>query len=394
MKPQDQIRINEANRPAVYLDQWVWIRLAQAAKGRPQNPKDKAVLEAVKSASKAGVAFPLSSTHFVETLRTSSHSRRSAVADMMASISHCRTLAPRRVIMRHQLLTAMHESFGRPMFRPERPQIIGLGVHWAFEGVQHQLSIRNPDGVPLPHVSLIPADILCRLTQWAEIQFLTGPADDQIELLRTKYGYRPEATEDVIKSRLEWEEVYKGLLADDPITREELRVRIQAREVIHEHLDLIQEVFHEYGVPFRTLTGGSHPTAGHNREAMVAFFNRMPTVRLAVARKLDLFRDSTSTWKVNDLQDIDAISQAAPYCDVVVGDKATVTSMRKEGLSGTLVTAKLSDLVSALPRLVGIAEKLGGDKSGWDWLSPGVGFDPTSPQKAFSALRASGVVGN
>jgi hypothetical protein len=97
---------------------------------------------------------------------------------------------------------------------------------------------------------------------------------------------------------------------------------------------------------------------------------------------------------VNDLQDIDAISQAAPYCDIVVGDKATVASMRKTDLPDTLITAKLNDLVLALPRLVAVAEKLGGDKSGWDWLSPGVGFDPISPEKALSALRASGEVGN
>ena len=67
---QDQIRINEANRPTVYMDQWVWIRLAQASKGRPQDPKDNAVLEAVRAASEAGVSFPLSATHYVETLRT------------------------------------------------------------------------------------------------------------------------------------------------------------------------------------------------------------------------------------------------------------------------------------------------------------------------------------
>jgi hypothetical protein len=46
-------------RPCVYLDQWVWIRLAKAAKGEPREASDLQVLAAVQDAAENGVAFPL-----------------------------------------------------------------------------------------------------------------------------------------------------------------------------------------------------------------------------------------------------------------------------------------------------------------------------------------------
>ena len=54
-------------RPCVYLDQWVWIRLARAANGEPREDSDLQVLAAVQDAAENGVAFPLSTTHHIET---------------------------------------------------------------------------------------------------------------------------------------------------------------------------------------------------------------------------------------------------------------------------------------------------------------------------------------
>jgi hypothetical protein len=66
--------------------------------------------------------------------------------------------------------------------------------------------------------------------------------------------------------------------------------------------------------------------------------------------------------------------------------------MQKVELPLTFMTAKLSDLIERLPQLATAAQELGGDASGWDWLAPGAGFDPVSPEDALSALRAAGIV--
>jgi hypothetical protein len=44
--------------------------MAQAAKGRPQHPSHRDVLDACKQAATDGVACPLSSTHYFELQRT------------------------------------------------------------------------------------------------------------------------------------------------------------------------------------------------------------------------------------------------------------------------------------------------------------------------------------
>jgi hypothetical protein len=130
-------------RPSVYLDQWVWVRLASAAIGEPREPTDRQVLAAVRQASEAGVAFPLSAIHYHETTRITHPRQRADLARTMASISHCRTLCSDRILLRHQFLEAMHLSFGRPTFRPTPPQPLGIGCGWAFAG--RRLQLQHPD---------------------------------------------------------------------------------------------------------------------------------------------------------------------------------------------------------------------------------------------------------
>src|SRR6266699_3701718 len=108
-------------RPCVYLDQWVWIRLARAANAEPREASDLRVLAAVRDAAADGVAFPISATHYIETSKITSPRQRFDLARTMASISPCRTLRARKVLLR-QMLHAMHLAFGRPTFRPHAPE--------------------------------------------------------------------------------------------------------------------------------------------------------------------------------------------------------------------------------------------------------------------------------
>jgi len=94
----------------------VWLRLAKADSEQPREVGDVAGLAAVRESADAGVAFPLSSTHYMETSKIKNPRQRARLARTMASISHCRTLRSARVLLRHQMLCALHESFGRPAF--------------------------------------------------------------------------------------------------------------------------------------------------------------------------------------------------------------------------------------------------------------------------------------
>jgi hypothetical protein len=362
--------------PSVYLDLWVWIRLARAAKGTPQEASDTNLLAAVRDASAAGVLFPLSATHYMEVGKITDPRQRAEVARVMASISHCRTMRSRRVLLRHQMLHAMHVSFGRPTFRPRSPRVLGIGAAWALVGERAPLILRGPSGkVDMDTVPEL-RDLLRKANQYAEFQLLAGPRDEEIENLR-RLGYRPEAMRKVTRSRLEWEEMYAEMLADDPVSRHELRVRVQARELLHEHYELLRELLDEYHIDLHREIGLDKARPRSGRPRMTAFADRMPSVRIAVDLKAELFSNQTKTWTMNALYDVDALGIAVPYCHVVVPDRemANLLSRSKAGpRNGTRIVMRLRDLPAELADLQAQVHAAGGDPWDRDWIGPGEDF--------------------
>jgi len=145
MEEQAQASL-KLRHPTVYLDQWVWIRLAKANIGKPLQRDDLRVLESVRGAAERGIRFPLSSTHYEETTRVGSAEQRRELARVMAPISQMQTFRSHSSLLRHQFLVALHETVGRPTFRPTQPQVIGIGVYWAFAGVQAFFKVLDPTG--------------------------------------------------------------------------------------------------------------------------------------------------------------------------------------------------------------------------------------------------------
>ena len=360
-------------RPCVYLDQWVWIRLARAANGEPREASDPYVLAAVQDAAAEGVAFPLSTTHYIETSKITNPRQRLDIARTMASVSHCRTLCARRVLLRHQMLHAMHLTFGRPAFRPQAPEVLGTGFHWAFEGKPRRMVLHDTNGVVDPATISGMPEFLGKASQLTEAMILAGPADAEISQLREHYGYRPEAMTEVEASRLGWEASYVNILADHPASRAELRVRLQARELLHEHLDMYQALIREYGINLSREIGYDPDRPSVSRRRMVGFSDAIPSLRIAVDLKTELFRNTTKTWTMNPIYDIDALSMAVPYCHVVVPDREMASLLSRSGTGprlGTRIITTLSDLPNALPGLAEQARNAPGDRTGWDWAGP------------------------
>jgi hypothetical protein len=380
-------------RPTAYLDQWVWIRLARAAAGKPDATTDPELLGALIDAANAGVAFPLSATHYIETASIKSARQRSDLAHVMSSISHFRTIRSRRDLLRNQLLLAMHERFGRPTFRPEQLEPLGVGVHWVFEGKERSIQVHDAAGQVIT-VDEFPREMQIRATQWAQLQILAGPRDEEVQGLRDHYGYRPEATVELGRSRLEWEQEFAELASiTPPRDREESRVWVQAREVLHEHIELLVEVFQEYLLPLRRLTGGFSDSEPARRRAFISsFFDLLPSIQVAADLKLAVHRNNQRGWLQNDVYDIDAMAFTVPYCHVVVADKATADALRRAKAGdrhGTFITSKLDELVGVLSEMVQRA-RVFPDPSGWDVFVPGIGFNPTSPEELMSEMRTSG----
>ena len=365
-----------SSRPSVFLDRWVWIRLARALNGSPKEPDDAKVLEAVRQAGLAGVAFPITSAFYIEGLGTGSERHRTDLARTIATLAYCRSIRAWRVLVRHQLLLAMHNHFGLPAFRPTAPEPLGVGIFWALLGDQVAPGIWNEHGQVDPSILPGGRSTIRKMAQFADLDFLTGARDADLEDLR-KRGYRPEVTIEAGKDRLTWEQTYEGILADnDKVSNDELRIRIQARELMHDHLDLFVTTLHEYGLSLSQL-GFDSAKQPDTRNMISAFADSIPTLRIAVDLKQHLFRDSSRPWKINDLYDIDAISLALPYCHAILVDGMMTDFLGRSSIarySGTRVLRRLTDLLDVLPDLSAQAAILGGDPTGWDWAGPGEGF--------------------
>lgn len=75
----------------------------------------------------------------------------------------------------------------------------------------------------------------------------------------------------------------------------------------------------------------------------------MPSSEVAIELKTALHRDASraARWLPNDVNDIDQLAMAVPYCDIVVTEKAAVDALVKARLDrrcGTTLLRALNDL--------------------------------------------------
>jgi hypothetical protein len=149
--------------------------------------------------------------------------------------------------------------------------------------------LRGPDGLVNPSTITGMPEFLRKASQLAEMMILAGPGDAEVGLLRREYGYRPEAMTEVETSRLEWEASYTDVLASHPASRAELRVRLQARELLHEHLAMYQALLGEYRINLSRGIGYDPGRPNESRRRMVGFADAIPSLRIAVGLKAGLF---------------------------------------------------------------------------------------------------------
>lgn len=365
--------------PAVYLDQWVWVRFARVVGGKPHELGDAAVLDAVVAAAQRGVLFPLSTTHYEETLRIRDPRQRQDLMTVMAPVSQMYTLRSQGDLVRHQLLAAMHDAIGRPTFRPPRPRVFGRGFTWAFSGVDSQMRVVGPDD----SARFADTAWLRHATQYFEAQMLRGPTDEEIPELSANGYLDLRSLESRSGNRLAWEELFaKQLAGHSPKpSRLELRAWLLGRELTHEYSENLTRTLMEYRLTFASLVGGAHGSQA--RQRAVEFAERVPTLRISAEMKLEMFRNPSRRWTQNMVRDIDAISLALPYCRAVVGDRDAMNLLRRSHAPvryGSLAVHELAELPEVLAQIK-TEDASSEDLYSWDCVGPGEGFriDPPKP---------------
>lgn len=329
----------------VYLDMNHWIGLAQAATGHAQGAGHLAALDACRAAKAAGIAlFPLSGAHYIEMYNITDPRQRRDLAAVMEELSSFATLASRSTVMVLEVDALLDAVAGR-QFPIKAANLLGFGVGPAF-GMRGGLRIRDADGRDTTAEFSASGDGAARLAE-AELLFeralLAGPADADLPDL-VEQGYDPRAAMKVARQRADQEEELRSRLDDDSRWRRgRLRDVVGARELRYELSDIVEKALSERGLAWGDVLG--------DRESLRGFMRAMPSTEVAIELKRTRHRDPTLRWTPNDINDIDALSLAVPYCDVVVTEKFAhhvLTTSRVAERMDTLIMCALSDLLQQL----------------------------------------------
>ncbi|RUP01075.1 MULTISPECIES: hypothetical protein [Mycobacterium] len=336
----------------VYLDMLGWINMAEVDAGNTAPAGYARVLEACRRARSEGRAlFPLSSTAAIELYNIADVSRRRARVAVMEQLSGFSYLLGRPQLQRLEVESAFDELPGVSI--PSRSPIglIGPSLLWAF-GMRGGLITNAPDADAIARqicqgIGIDPGnDAWASLELWAERALLTGPDDHEDPQLQAA-GYSLAGWRNILTKRAEQEQELVTLLNADPALRQgNLRDVVGAREMSIELLDVIN-----------TAIAGTSASAFDeiDRTQIRDISDRMPSTRVAVSLKTIYHKNAQHVWTPNDIHDIDALSVAVPYCDIVFTDKAMrdkVISCRELSVFKTEMPRKpddLADVIDALP---------------------------------------------
>ena len=343
------LELPPASVSVVYLDLNHWIYLAQASVGHSQGRSFVGPLEACRAARASGSAvFVLSGTHYIEMLKIKDPVQRRVIADIMEELTDFAALVSRVVVMELEL-SAMLDRFAKePSPLPAIP-LIGRGVRHTA-GRQSGLKIVGPLGDETERVrerigANVFDDFVARADLRLERAVLRGPTDHEVQSLRA-LGWHPDAVMQVGERRAA-EERAQALRLDGggPWRRGRLRDVVSVRELMIEFQDILPRALAERRLELSSVIS--------NQQTARAFVRSMPSTEVSIELKTAWHRNRDKHWTANDIYDIDAMSLAVPYCDIVVTEKACHHALTAAGLGKrmhTVLLRRLDDLPKTLEK--------------------------------------------
>jgi hypothetical protein len=336
--------------PLVYLDLNHWIYLAQARVGLSSGAQFVSALEACRSARRSGAArFVLSGSHYMEMIKIRDPAQRRAIADVMEELTDFAVLVSRVVIMELELEATLNRFV---VAVPPLPAIalVGRGVRHGL-GIRSGLRIMGPAGDQTERVRQRMGahefdTFVTNANLLLERSVLRGPTDEEVPMLQ-QYGWNPAGVAAGAIKRAEEEQAQSGRLDEEGgrWRRGRLRDVIAARELLIELHNMLPRA-----LALRALT---LEHLGANPEAAMAFVRSMPSTEVSIEIKTAWHRNSGKRWAPNDIYDIDALSLAVPYCDIVVTEKAChhlLNAARLGERMRTVILRRLGDLPAAIER--------------------------------------------
>jgi hypothetical protein len=303
--------VNDQRQRTVYIDINHWYALGQADAGNPDTPEHAAILTKLQREVDARrLIIPLSSVTYTELTENPRDQLREPAAAVMLKLSRLVTIAPPHKIVDEELASELNRRFGRPAF-PIRVRKIGYGAGFAF-GTPGRVKATGFTDAERDRIEAqmgkTIADLELEANALFEYWLLATPRS-----LRDRIpGFEPVPTrQDAAAELAEIQIMVSNLHSDKEIANRPMDA-VAARQ-------LCRDIFDNYK---RALASAGFITSFpfRNKKELTDFLEHLPTQRVATSLKYNYVKQASTTWKINHLRDIAALSAAIPYTDAVVTD--------------------------------------------------------------------------
>jgi hypothetical protein len=222
--------------------------------------------------------------------------------------------------------------------------VLGRGVLQAF-GMRGGIQVRDAAGNDVTERARCEARVgpeeFDRRMRQAELDLnravTRGPANDEEERVLRTLGWEPSIARQIAERRAKQEREQAARLAAEPRWRRgRLRDVVAARYLALEIEDIRDEALAAHGVRLSDVLV--------DRESARRFSDSMPAGDVWITLVTAKHRNPDSIWKPNDIFDIDALSVAAAYCDIVVTERHAVHVLTQAGASKRFQTKLLTSI--------------------------------------------------
>lgn len=312
----------------IYLDQLHWIEIAKSVNGKTTKVGTQKVIEYMSQLSSSGLAvFPLSISHYYETLKQTVPERRQRLANVMRSMSRGYTVAALNNVVKYEVRSSLISMLNLDI-ELEHFKYLGKNLgHALGENINFNLVWPNSESVPEDIRNKIEDDIF----NIVEDTLLSGSLKvGEVDHVFTKLDLTPDNT---FKEHLE---EWKGCASS--MTKTELRKKIYSITLNDMLIPIFEELVY-LGVPLENFSA-------LGEENIWRLLDMMPTRKVDMHLREQWARNGGLTPKQSDLNDWCHIGSAICYSDFVVTEKQMSNLLSRSNEYSSKVTSNLSDLLS------------------------------------------------
>lgn len=318
----------------VYLDTNHWVSLARADHDRPNGAAFRDVLAIAAAGSQMRIAsFPLSIFHYGEVWKHNDPERRWRLAQTMSRLSRLDSVAALGSLLPGEFDAAFKKRFGRPLGVRSHPAF-GRGL--AHASGRENLRFRAPtrfEGLP-PTVRQDPRD-------FTNLAMLAGPPVRlPIEGLDTDLFKQPA------NAYQEAEEKQAEEFQESKADRETREGALTVSALL-DIKDPVLDACHRAGIEEEELI------VDLEAEGLTSLLRDIPTRWVDHELRRLRHENAQMGWNRGDLADMNALSVAIIYCDVVVTERRWTHLAARADLGeryGTKIFSSLEDLQDLLLR--------------------------------------------